>query len=86
MMALELKDWDVLDFIKDDEGLASLLDDALATRHEGYISDVAADVERAKGLASDASLTLMARVMRAADAVGAKVGVLPLEAEKREAA
>lgn len=85
-MPLETFAWDALDFIKDDAGLASLLDDALETRHEAYISDVVSDIERAKGLSEDPHHTLMLRVMRAAEAVGAKVAISPITSDDRQAA
>ena len=76
-MTLELKDYDVLDFINDDQGLASLLNDALETGHGGYIDDMIATLERAKGLKSDGSLGSVGRLVRAADSVGLKLMGVP---------
>jgi DNA-binding phage protein len=85
-MPLETFPWDVLDFIKDDEGLTFLLNEALETKDEPYITAVIADIERAKSLQEDPSLTLMMRVMRAAEAIKTRVGVSPVTENDREAA
>lgn len=76
-MALDLQDFDVLDWIKDDDDLASLLNDALETGEEAYIAAVLSDIERAKNLTVDTDLTVMGRMVRAAEAIGTQLRVSP---------
>lgn len=76
-MALELEDWNVLDEIRDDEGWAFLLNDALDSGHSGYIGDTVANIEKARGLAASAEMDGYARLIRAAAAVGLRLTTAP---------
>ncbi len=76
-MALELEDWNVLDEIRDDEGWAFLLNDALDSGHSGYIGDTVASIERAKGLQTTPDADSYERLIRAAAAVGLRLTTAP---------
>ena len=76
-MTLELENFDALDWVNDDQGLANLLNDALESGDEPYIAATVSDIERAKGLVADERLSTMARAVRAARSVGVQLATIP---------
>ncbi len=84
-MTLDLKTFDALEWIEDDDDLAFLLDDALNSADASDLERVIALIERAKSLTIEGDISV-SRLLRAAQAVGRKVVASPLAGDDRQAA